>query len=70
MKVNEGWEIEKLIAFNSTTDERKLPTKTIRHVIGDAILIDYHRFLPLFLLQNFLDQSWLDARVVLPFDNR
>lgn len=55
--MSEGWEIEKLIAFNSTTDERKLPTKTIRHVIGDAILIDYHRFFPLFLLQNFLGQS-------------
>lgn len=25
--MSEGWEIEKLIAFNSTTDERKLPKR-------------------------------------------
>lgn len=51
--MSEGWEIEKLIAFNSTTDERKLPTKTIRHVIGDAILIDYHRFFPFLSITKF-----------------
>lgn len=44
-------ESEKLIAFNSRRQTgggggRESPVKMIRHVIGDAILIDYHRSLP------------------------
>lgn len=54
-----GDESEKLIAFNSRRQTgggggRESPVKMIRHVIGDAILIDYHRSLPLTKLPSSL----------------